>query len=129
MRTIHDHLMKRLIAQASEAETQGLIKVADALVHQISNYSDSIRKESEFYSYSEEAFLNDIHNSMWNSIIRIADYYNINQIDAADIQKIVEKVSEDIINEVCIKTGANTIGSYEDPVPGQEEVILEVEDI
>lgn len=130
MRTIKKTLFNRLAVQAQEAEIQGLTKVADALTSQIEKNSAYVRKNDEFYVYSEKDVKSDIQNKFWDIIVRIADYYDAN-IDAKDMQYIIDKAANDILNEVRVKLGINHgIGAYEPNVPGEvsDRVAIELEE-
>lgn len=131
MRTIKKTFLTRLAAQAQEAEVQGLTKVADALTSQIEKNSDHIRKNEEFYVYSEKDVKADIQDKFWDIIVRIADYYDTN-IDAKEMQALIDKAADDILNDVRVKLGINHgIGAYEPNVPGEEipdRVTIELEE-
>lgn len=130
MRTIKKNFFNRLVAQAEEAEIQGLNKVAEALTTQISKNASNIRQDKAIYHYAELEFVKDIQEKLWDNIIRTADFYNVH-IDALEMQEIVDRYAADMVNEVRNKLGVNHgIGAYEEPVPGEEfqQIKIEISD-
>lgn len=130
MRTIKYSLFNRLSAQAEEADVQGLGKIAEALTNQITKYSSSglVRENTSFYSYQEEDFKKDIANHLWDAVIRTADYFNISKMDASNIQVMIEKISQEMITELCVGAGIkHGVGAYDNKVPGEETRDVEIE--
>lgn len=128
MRTITESLLHRLAVQASEAELQGLTKVAEALTEQIEKHSSNVRATTDFYSYSEEEFKKDVTAQFWGAILRIADYYNIKHFDAAEVNTLIDKMAQDMISDVCASVGIrHGVGAYEEPVPGEEKQQASIE--
>lgn len=129
MRTIKENLFQRLAAQASEAELQGLAKVAESLTDQLEKLSIHVRPNDEKYSYSREDFLKDVHSQLWGAILRMADFYDIRRLDAAEVQEIIEKKAQDMIDEIKVLAGVqHGVGAWEDPVPGEEKATIEIEE-
>ena len=117
MRTITENLLSRLAAQATEAEVQGLVKVAEHLTNQLEK--NPVRDNDVFYSYANNEFKKDIEVSLWDAIVRIADFHNTT-FDATEMQGVVEKVAEDLVSEVRVKLGVvHGIGSHEPTVCGE----------
>ncbi len=128
MRTITENLKDRLIAQTNEAKVQGLSKTASHLENITEKVS--IRKNADSYTYSNEDFENDVEGSIWNAVVRFADFHNVT-VDGIEAQNIVEKVAKDLISELRVKTGTiHGVGAYESNVPGEakQTVILSVEE-
>lgn len=131
MRTITENLLLRLAAQAQEAELQGFSKVAESLTDQVEKYGSQVRADDAFYSYSQDEFKKDINNKLWDTIVRIADFYGISRFEAQGIQDLIEKVSDDMITDICNKSGvSHQVGAYEEKVPGEnfERAIIEVDE-
>lgn len=126
-RTIKKSLSNRLLAQAKEAELQGLNKVGLHLKELINNIPK--RDNDEMYFYTFANLEKDVENSLWNATLRIADYFDKN-VDAAYIQEMIEKLSTTLIEEMRIHTGSIGIGPHEPGLPGQDlkKVAIEVED-
>lgn len=130
MRTVKKTFLNRLAVQAKEAEIQGLDKVAESLTSQIVKNSEHVRDADTFYVYSEKDVKSDIQDKFWDVIVRIADYYDAN-IDAKEMQAVIDRYSEDMLNEVKTKLGmSHGIGAYEASVPGEvsERVTIELEE-
>ena len=123
MRTISETLLNRLQAQAEESEVLGLDKVAKSLTNQIQKVG--VRKDGETYFYNQEQLKADVEQNLWDSFVRIADYFDTS-IDPIISQKIVEKYASDLINELTIASG-KIVGEFEKTLPGEQKV-LEVEE-
>lgn len=131
MRTITENLLHRLAAQAQEAELQGFSKVAESLTEQVEKHGSEVREDDAFYSYSQNDFKKDVNSKLWDTIIRIADFYGIKRFEAEEVQELIEKVSEDLITDFCNKVGiAHQVGAYEEKVPGENfgQVTIEVDE-
>jgi len=96
MRTINENLRDRMVAEAEEAETQGLIKVAENLTQQLEKHP--VRTDDESYTYSNEKFAEDIESSLWDVVIRTADFHG-KHVDAIQAQKIVESVAAEMVRD------------------------------
>ena len=128
MRTIKENLLRRLGMQAKEAELQGMEKIADALTYQIEKHANFTRHDDAFYVYSEDQFRSDVTNQLWSIILRAADFYGVRRLDASDLQTVVEKSAEDIIQSFRTKTGVHHgVGAYEERVPGEEDMKVSIE--
>lgn len=128
MRTINTILRDRLVAQAEEADVQGLYKVAEHITSKIEK--TSIRDSKASYTYSSMDFKNDVESILWDTVVRFADFHNIS-LDASVAQDIVEKTAEELIKELQVKSGVeHGVGAFEPTVPGENRktVILDVED-
>ncbi len=125
MRTISKNLKKRLIAQAEEANFQGLEKVAIKLVHQAKNAS--IRQDDEEYIYSSAELRNDVENLIWSAIIRAEDYFG-KTADAKEAGMIVEAFADELIASIRTKIGGDVIGPHEPLVPGEQRMIVEIDE-
>lgn len=125
MRTISNTLKKRLIAQAEEANFQGLEKVARGLAHQVKNAS--IRQDDEEYIYSNAELKNDVENLLWNAVVRTEDYFG-KTADAKEANLIVEALADELITSIRKKIGGDVIGPHEPLVPGEQRMIVEIEE-
>ncbi len=125
MRTISNTLKKRLIAQAEEANFQGLEKVAIRLVNQAKN--SSVRSDFEEYIYSNAELKNDVENLFWSAVVRAEDYFG-KTADAKEVGKIVEALAEELISSIRTKIGGDVIGPHEPLVPGEQRMIVEIDE-
>lgn len=123
MRTISKTLKKRLIAQAEEANFQGLEKVASRLVHQAKN--SSVRQDFDEYIYSKAELKNDIENLLWSAVVRAEDYFG-KTADAKEAGVIVEALADELLSSIRTKIGGDVIGPYEPFVPGERRMIVEI---
>lgn len=127
MRTIKQNFLERLSAQAEEAEIQNLHSLSEALTTQIIKNSSSVRKDESFYSYSSSQMSEDVKNSIWDAIVRIADYYDCG-LDALAAASIVDNISSQLVDEIRVLGGIDHgIGPYEPTVPGEENSHILVE--
>ena len=117
--SIKQSFLKKLTAQADEAELQNLPKIAEALTTVIAKNASNIRTSDVKYSYSSDKFHQDIEENLWNIVVRAADFYN-NSFDAAEIQPMIESYATSLILELKNKLGTlDGIGAYETPVLGE----------
>ncbi len=121
MRTIKESLLLRLAAQAAEADQQGLTKVASSLTDQVEELAAQVRDDESQYHYASEAFQKEINNHLWSVIIRIADFHDINYLDASKVQEVVDKVSDSLVRSICVDAGVHPgVGAYESSLPGEK---------
>jgi len=128
MRTIKQNFLERLSAQAEEAEIQKMHALAETLTHQIIKNASNIRGDNAFYSYSSSQLSEDVKNSIWDAIIRIADYYDCG-LDALAASHIANDISSQLIDDIRVLSGVeHGVGAYEPNVPGEENnhVLVEV---
>lgn len=126
MKTINTILRDRILAEAEEAEIQGLVKIASSLTDQLE--LNKVRDVSENYKYSSSEFEKDVQNSLWNIIIRTADFHNAS-FKSDEAQEIVDFYSKEILKEIRSSMRIpHKVGSYEEPVPGEEQVLIEITD-
>lgn len=125
MRTISKSLKKRLLAQAEEANFQGLEKVAIKLTHQVKN--NPTRQDFEEYIYSESELQNDVENLLWSAVIRAEDYFG-KTADAHEVGKIVQSFADELISSIRTKIGGDVIGPHEPLVPGELRMTVEIDE-
>ncbi len=117
MRTIKKTFAARLEAQASEADLQGMNKLAS---HLRSTVKSAPKRENDgSYIYSSEDLAQDVEGKLWDAIIRTADFFDCN-VDAGVVQNVVETYSKHLIDEIRLHGGVkHGIGAYEPAVPGE----------
>jgi hypothetical protein len=125
MRTISKNLKLRLLAQAEEANFHGLEKVAMKLNDQIN--STPIRQDTDEYIYSRNELYNDVEDLLWKAAIRTQDYLGKNA-DAGIIGEIIESFADELITSIRIKVGGDVVGAYEPLVPGEQRMIVEIDE-
>jgi hypothetical protein len=126
MRTISQNLKLRLLAQAEEADFNGLEKIAMKLNNQIG--SATIRQDTDEYIYSKNDLRNDVEDLLWKAAVRAQDYFG-KTADAGAVGEIIEVLADDLINSVRNKiSGVSVIGPYEPLVPGEQRLIVEIEE-
>jgi hypothetical protein len=128
MRTIKKTLLYRMIAQADEADLQGLAKVSESLTTQITKNAESTREVDTHYVYPKTEFQRDVEDKFWDIVVRAADFYDIN-IDAQEVQPLIEKYAEELTQELRVKFAVkHGVGAYEPTVPGElnDRVMIEI---
>lgn len=125
MRTISKNLKQRLLAQADELVFRGLEKTAAKLSNQIN--ITPIRQDSEEYIYSRNNLYNDVEDLLWTAAVRTQDYYG-KTADAADIAGLIEATADELISSIRTKIGGTVIGPNEPLVPGEQRMIVEIEE-
>jgi hypothetical protein len=125
MRTISKNLKKRLIAQADEANFQGMEKVAAKL--SIMANSTPTRNDFEEYVYSHNELQNDVENLLWSAAIRTQDYFG-KTASAEGIGELIESLAEELISGIRKKVGGSAVGPYEPLVPGEQRMIVEIDE-
>jgi hypothetical protein len=123
MRTISESLKARLLAQAEEAKTLGLQKIASQL--EISANNNKTRKNDEFYSYDYDQLKNDVESSLWYAALRTQDFFD-KTADGCHVGDLIEDFAEDFIHKLRVKIGG-TIGANENLVAGQSGDITDIE--
>lgn len=129
MKSVKQSIAERLMAQAREADVQGLTKVAKSLDNQLSKIK--LRQDDTHYVYSSNEFHEDVENKLWDIMVRAADFYGCN-VDGGELQKVVEKAAEGLLSEFRVKSGVRLdVGANEPQMPGEtrEEAALIVEEI
>jgi hypothetical protein len=125
MRTISKNLKRRLLAQAEEANFQGLEKVAIKLSHQANN--NPTRHDFEEYVYSHNELQNDVENLLWSAAVRTQDYYG-KTASAEEVGKLIEAFADELISSIRTKIGGDVIGPHEPLVPGEQRMIVEIDE-
>lgn len=126
MSTISEIYRDRLVAEADEADAIGLTKIAENLTRQIE--SNPVRSKNSSYTYSSEEFEQDIQDSLWNVVVRTADFHGA-FVDSAKAQDLVDHFSREIVSNIRnVAKISNVIGAHEPKLPGENPTsdILEV---
>ena len=119
MRTVTNSLKKKILAQAQEAETLGLNKIAQQLEHSIS--ITSVREDDEEYTYDRDELKQDVEQLLWSAALRAQDFFG-KTADARYAHDLIEDFAEDFIDQLRLKIGGK-LGVYENAVAGQFEDI------
>ena len=123
MRTISKTLKKRLLAQADEANFNGLEKVAMKLSQQAN--TNPVRHDFEEYVYSHTELQSDVEDLLWSAAVRTQDYFG-KTASADGIDEIIESLAEELISSIRTKIGGAVIGPHEPLVPGEQRMLVEI---
>jgi hypothetical protein len=117
MRTINDIYNTRLMAEAEEADNQGLTKIAENLTRQLEVVS--VREHNQPYTYSSDSFEQDVQDALWNIVLRTADFHGT-FIPAKVGQNVVDYFSEQIVDSIRKSASINGVrGAHEPNLPGE----------
>lgn len=109
MKNIHD----KLLFQAEEAKDLGLLKLASVINNSIpENFPEQ-------YSYSE--LKEDIHEELWKIATKLITYYNLNNVDALNLDKTLVLHANNILNDLESVLEVDIISPYEPKVPGENK--------
>ena len=122
MRTITTTYFDRLVAEAEEADSLKLTKLAENITRVIE--TTPVREKTAEYIYPIESFQKDVQEAIWNIIVRTADFHNT-FIPSNKAQDIVDHYCSEIVDDIRKAAGLGDIGHYEPKLPGEE---LEVSD-
>jgi c-di-AMP phosphodiesterase-like protein len=117
-----------MVAEAEEADTIGLVKVAEHLTRQIEK--TAIRENDSSYTYDSEDFEEDIQELVWDAVVRTADFHDVH-IDSKNAQKLVEAYTQLLLTDLRkLARVPSEIGAYETSIPGEvrQTEVLAVEE-
>lgn len=115
---INPIIYKKLLAQAEEAKSQGLVALADGILSAIGSYPDD---EKEEYTYSQ--MKNDIHSDMWKIATRLMHYYDIKSADAVKMDENLMVWCSEIIDDLESALDVSSVikGPLEPKLPGEDK--------
>jgi hypothetical protein len=111
-------IYRKLMAQAEEAQGQGLTKLASSIRQAISDDNDS---GDEQYSYAQ---LNDeIHRDLWKLAKRIMMYYDVEDVEVEKLDKTILSWAVKMTDDLEVTLGVDTIvkGPLEPKLPGEDK--------
>jgi hypothetical protein len=118
MKKLNSVIYNKLLAQAEEAKSQGLTKLASGILEAIGPYPND---ESSQYSYSE--LQDDINRDMWKMATRLMHYYDVESVDAEKLNEAMvvwaSKMLEEL--EVAMNVDSVVVGPLEPKVPGEDK--------
>lgn len=114
MVTLNEVLKNKLFLQAEEAKEQGMTKLGQAIMDAV----DEAPAE-EKYSYSQ---MNDeIHSDLWKIATRLLKYYNLQSVNAEQLDKVVVAWSDKLVEDLELSLGVDEVISNPNDVklPGE----------
>jgi hypothetical protein len=120
-RSITQNMLKRLAAQANEADIYGHVRIADNITTQVGKYvtAAAVREDEEKYTYEKEELIDDVRDLIWDAATRIFDYFG-ELPDARDIDLIVEDMADNLVSSLENLVHTEGVGKYEPETPGEE---------
>jgi hypothetical protein len=125
MRSISNNLKTRLIAEASEATFQGFDNLASHITKQAEE--TPIRNDEDEYVYSFSELRSDVEHLLWSAATRTQDYFG-KTANATEIDNIIQIHADEFVESIRNKIGGSVIGPYEPFVPGEERILVEIEE-
>jgi|HubBroStandDraft_5_1064220.scaffolds.fasta_scaffold1223024_2 hypothetical protein len=115
---INPTIYRKLLAQAEEAKSQGLLVLAEGILSAIGPYPDEEKQE---YTYSQ--MKNDIHSDMWKMATRLMYYYDIKSADAAKLDENLMIWCSEMLDNLESALDVSTVvkGPLEPKLPGEDK--------
>jgi hypothetical protein len=109
-------IYNKLLLQAEEAESQGLVKLAESIRNAIGE-----KPENDICFYSYRDLEDDITNKLWELACCVLKYYDLKSVDAQQINSLVESYSSKFLSELeqLLNTDKIKVGPLEPEVPGE----------
>lgn len=126
MRSVSNTMLKRFAVAAQEAEFLGKPSLAGALTRQIEKNADNVRSDNEPYRYSQAELRADLQESIWDAVVRLADFHQV-QLKEGAVEALVNDVCSDIDDTFCRQHECFK-GAYEQDVPGEHFEVIEEEE-
>ena len=126
-RSITKNQQLRIEAQVEEAKLQKLGSVAEGLTSVLEEVP--VRSDDAHYVYANDDMRADVNRSLWNAVVRIADYLG-SVPDAEAVQPLLDKYADELVREICVIAHVpDGVGAYEPTVPGElrQKIAIEVE--
>jgi hypothetical protein len=114
MVTVNEVLKNKLLLQAEEAKEQGMTKLGQAIMDAVDETSTE-----EKYSYSQ---MNDeIHSDLWKIATHLMKYYNLQSVNADQLDKIVVAWSDKLVEDLELSLGVDEVinSSSDTKLPGE----------
>jgi hypothetical protein len=99
MKKISSIIKDRLILQAEEAKELGFDKLAERII-------ESVDVDSSNESYME--LKENICKNIWKSATLMLDYYNVNEFDASQLNKVIANITNNAIDELEISLNTDS---------------------
>jgi hypothetical protein len=118
MKKLNQTIHRKLVAQAQEAKSKGLVKLGQDILEAV---GPECMSEPEEYSYSQ--LKEDIKSDLWKSATRVIGHYNLSSVNAEKVQRTIEALAFDVVNELedILDVDPADIGSLDPSVPGENK--------
>jgi hypothetical protein len=115
---INPVIYKKLLAQAEEAKTQGLVVLADGILSAIGSYPNDEKEEYTYIQMKE-----DIHRDMWKMATRLMYYYDVKTADATKLNQELTIWASEMIDslEGVLNVSEVVKGPLEPKLPGEDK--------
>lgn len=115
-RSITQNLFDRLVIQAEEAETLGLVKTAEAVTAQLEQIT--VRPTTGVYRYANLDYRKDLEGLFWSALVRAADFHN-KPFDIKQASDMIDNFVSDFMVESEVQLNVSPIGANEPSLPGE----------
>lgn len=118
MKKLNEVLYNKLLAQAEEAKTLGLTKLASNIHEAIGPYAND---EAAEYTYRQ--LQEDIHRDLWKVATRLMYYYDLESMDAQKLDRELFAQATRMLEDLEQTMGVDSVvvGPLEPKVPGQDK--------
>jgi hypothetical protein len=118
MKKLNQTVHRKLVAQAQEAKSRGLVKMGQDILDAV---GPECMSEPEEYSYSQ--LKEDIKSDLWKSATRLIGHYNVNTVDAEKMQKMIEVLAFEVVSELegILDVDPADQGTLDPKVPGENK--------
>jgi hypothetical protein len=109
-------IFNKLMAQADEAQTRGLTKLASDIKQAIGT-----EPASELSEYSYVQLRDDIRQDIWKAAAKLITYYNMESVDADKLQHAILHVTAQVMDDLehSLQVDEIAVGPLEPSVPGE----------
>jgi len=117
MKKISETMYNRLLAQGEEAKELDNKELASHIFKAI---GATYRDDEEKFEYSIDELETNVKQSLWNSAIEIANYYDLKKVGVEELDEVINLLSENVLNTLKAKMKVSSVfGPNEPKVPGQ----------
>lgn len=118
VKKLNSVIYNKLLAQAEEAKTQGLTKLASGILEAIGSHPNDERSE---YTYKQ--LRDDVHKDLWKVATRLLHYYDVNSLDAEKLDAEILVWAAKMVDGLEDSLGVDSVlvGPLEPKVPGQDK--------
>ena len=118
MKKLNQTIHRKLVAQAQEAKSRGMVKLAQDILEAVGPEAMS---QPDEYSYVQ--MREDIKSDLWKSATRLIGHYNVGSANAEKIQESIEVLALVVVTELerTLKVDSADRGSLDPKVPGENK--------
>jgi hypothetical protein len=118
MKKINEVMYHKLLIQAEEAKTQGMTKLASAILEAVGTMPED---ESVHYNYQQ--LEDEVYQGMWKLATHVLKYYDVESADAGKMHDRLEALADKFLQEVEESLGVENVvsGPLESKLFGEDK--------